>query len=390
MKRAGDLYDRIAEPENLRLAFLKAVRGKRGKAEVIEYAAHLDDHLRLLRDQLLARKVDVGHYHFFTVHDPKERVICAASFPERVLHHVIMNVCEPVLERYAISDSYACRTGKGMHAAVLRAQAFARRFPWHLKLDIRKYFDSIPHETLLALLERRFKDKAVLDLFACIVAIYDSTRTDGTEPVPPEDGNAKRFCGGPTTAASIPEIPDSAGAVPRGDTDVEGRPPCRPRLPFRRGLPIGNLLSQYLANFYLGHLDHWIKETLRTRGYVRYMDDFVLWADDKAVLQEQLGAIRSFLASELQLSLKENIQLNRSARGLPFLGYRIFPRRLALGPRARRRFARKLRGYEQEYLGGPWSESDLQRHEGALLSYVCFADTLQLRRRIGARSKGVA
>lgn len=99
MKRAGQLYERICEPENLRLAFLKSARGKRGKREVVAYAGRLDENLRLLREQLLARSADVGHYHFFTVHDPKERLICAAAFPERVLHHAIMNVCEPVLER---------------------------------------------------------------------------------------------------------------------------------------------------------------------------------------------------------------------------------------------------------------------------------------------------
>lgn len=95
MKRAGNLYERIADPENLRVAFLKSIRGKRGKAEVVACSTNLDANLSLLREQLLAEQVDVGHYHFFTVHDPKEREICAASFPERVLHHAIMNVCEP-------------------------------------------------------------------------------------------------------------------------------------------------------------------------------------------------------------------------------------------------------------------------------------------------------
>jgi RNA-directed DNA polymerase len=326
MKRAGNLYGRIAEPENLRLAFLKAIRGKRGKADVLEYGAHLDANLRLLREQLLTERVDVGHYHFFTVHDPKERVICAASFPERVLHHAIMNVCEPVSERYAIYDSYACRTDKGMHAAILRAQGFTRQYPWYLKLDIRQYFASIDHETVMAMLERRFKDKTLLRLIQTILATYSVT-------------------------------PD-------------------------RGLPIGNLISQHLANFYLGHLDHWVKEALRMRGYVRYMDDFVLWADDKATLKTHLAAIRTFVASELKLDLKDNVQLNRCARGLPFLGYRVFSNRLSLGPRARRRFSRKLRGYEQEWLTGTWSEADLARHMEALLSYVRFADTLGLRRRI--------
>ncbi len=322
MKRAGNLYERIAEPENLRLAFLKSVRGKRGKADVIAYTANLDRNLRLLREQILAERVDVGHYHFFTVHDPKERVICAASFPERVLHHAIMNVCEPVLERYAIHDSYACRTGKGMHAAVLRVQSFAQRYGWYLKLDIRQFFASIDHEIVMALLKRRIKDKAVLRLTRTILDTY--------------------------------------------------------RVESGRGLPIGNLLSQHLANFYLGHLDHWVKETLR----VRYMDDFVLWAEHKAALKSHLEAVREFLLSELHLDLRVNVQLNRCARGLPFLGYRVFSDRLTLGPRARRRFSRKLRGYEQEWATGEWSEADLARHMEALLSYVRFADSLDLRRQI--------
>jgi hypothetical protein len=326
MKRVGQLYERICEPENLRLAFLKSARGKRGKREVGAYAARLDENLRLLREQLLARDADVGHYHFFTVHDPKERLICAAAFPERVLHHAIMNVCEPVLERYAIHDSYACRAGKGMHAAVRRAQVFAARYPWHLKLDVRKYFDSIRHARLLELLARRIKDTDVLRLFAEIVGTYH------TQP--------------------------------------------------GSGLPIGNLVSQHLANFYLGHLDHWVKETLRVAGYVRYMDDFVLWGGDRAELTGHLAAARGFLDAELGLALKENVQLNRSERGVPFLGYRVFPERLTLGPRARRRFARKLRGYEREWTDGAWSEADLARHVEALLSYVRFADTTALRRHI--------
>ena len=334
MRRAGNLYERIAEPENLRLAFLKSIRGKRGKDDVLAYAVNLDKNLRLLRDQLLTERVDVGHYHFFTVQDPKKRVICAASFPERVLHHAIMNVCEPVLELYAIHDSYACRTGKGMHAAVLRAQGFTRRYPWYLKLDIRQYFASIAHETVVAMLERRFKDKTLLRLIQAILETY---------------------CVAPG-----------------------------------RGLPIGNLLSQHLANFYLGLLDHWIKETLRVRGYVRYMDDFVLWAVDKATLKTHLAAVRAFVTSELKLDLKDNVQLNRCARGLPFLGYRVFLNRLVLGPRARRRFALKLRAYEQQWLTGTWSETDLARHMEALLSYVRFADTLELRKWIVAQYSAAA
>lgn len=337
MKRAANLYPLIAEPDNLRLAFIKSIRGKRGKADVIAYTANLDRNLGLLRDQLLSGNMDIGHYHFFTVHDPKERVICAASFPERVLHHAVMNICEPVLERYAIHDSFACRQGKGMHAAVRRAQAFSRSHGWYLKLDIRKYFDSIDHEVVQELLERRFKDRDVLGLFSRILESYRS---------------GESFV-----------VPASAGII-------------------GKGLPIGNLISQHLANFYLGHLDHFIKETLQVRGYVRYMDDFVLWSNDKAVLRDHLDAIRGFLKSDLKLELKDNVQINRSASGLPFLGYRVFADRISLGPRARRRFSRKLRGYEQEWVGGEWTEADLARHMEALLSYVRFADSRSLLRQI--------
>jgi hypothetical protein len=141
---------------------------------------------------------------------------------------------------------------------------FCPRYPWYLKLDIRKYFDSIPHAPLLRLLERRIKDKAVLRLIAAIVGTHDSAGTGVAAAVPPGGGE-----------------PDGAEAVPPASGSMEGRPPCRPIVTTGRGLPIGNLLSQHLANLYLGHLDHWIKETLRVRGYVRYMDDFVLWAEDK-------------------------------------------------------------------------------------------------------------
>lgn len=329
MRRAGNLYERIADPENLRLAFWKACRGKRDRAEVKQYAARLDENLAKLRKDLLREVVVVGEYRFFSVHDPKDRLICAASFPERVLHHAVMNVCEPVLERYAIADSYACRKGKGLHAAVRRAQFFARRFPWYLKLDVQRYFDSVDQETLLGLLERRFKDARVLRLFRTLVGTYE------TAP--------------------------------------------------GKGLPIGNLISQHCANLYLGPLDHWIKETQRVRGYVRYMDDFVLWGNVKEDLRNRQMAIGEYLHSQLKLTLKANVQLNRSQRGLPFLGYRVFLGQVRLAPQARRRFAAKLKIYEGYWQKGNWSEEELKRHVEALLAYVRFADTAGFRRTVVAR-----
>jgi retron-type reverse transcriptase len=219
----GQLLAAIADPGNLRLAFWKASKGKRAKADCRAFQESLDTNLGALRAELLAGQVRVGNYHYFTIHDPKERTICAAQFRERVLHHALMNVCEPVLERAAVFDSYACRRGKGQLAAVRRAESYARRYGWFLKLDVRKYFDSVDHTVLRRLLRQKFKDAVVLALFDQVLASYQTA-------------------------------PGS-------------------------GLPIGNLTSQHFANFYLAPLDRFIKEHLRRGAYVRYMDDFVVWGE---------------------------------------------------------------------------------------------------------------
>lgn len=165
MKRHGQLMAQIADDENLRLAFWKASKGKRGKADCQAFRERLDENLSAVRVELLTGNVAVGDYHYFKVFDPKERQICAASFRERVLHHALMNVCEPVLEKAAVFDSYACRKGKGRERAVTRAQHYARTHGWFLKMDIRKYFDSIHQGTLRTLLGRKFKDPLVLGVF---------------------------------------------------------------------------------------------------------------------------------------------------------------------------------------------------------------------------------
>lgn len=326
MRRMGNLYPLIPIRENLCLAFWKAARGKRGRRDVIEFQRRFDENIRIMMDQLDRREPDIGHYRFFMVHDPKPRSICAALFPERVLHHAIMNVCEPALESYAIHDSYACRKGKGNRKALARAQAFSRKYPWYLKLDVRKYFDSIDQAVLLRLLARRFKDKDILDLFGKLFATYN------TAP--------------------------------------------------GKGMPIGNLISQHLANFYLGPLDHWIKETQQVKGYLRYMDDFLVFGNSRAVLNDLLRRIVIFLKEELALTLKENIQLNRCDRGIPFLGYRVFPGRIRLSPKSRKRFIDKFRAYERQWVDGEWSTDELVRHVEPLIEFTKVADAGPFRQSV--------
>gem|GEM_PF-5996520 len=174
MRRVGNLQPLIADRDNLRRAFLKAARGKSGKPEVIAFRETLDEQIENLRHRILTLQPMVGNYRFFYVRDPKIRLICAAAFPERVLQHAIMNVCEPILDASAIYHSYACRKGKGMHRAIRYARRCAAKHKYYLKLDIRKYFDSICHQTALCLLESKIKDKQTLALFAKIMAQYQT------------------------------------------------------------------------------------------------------------------------------------------------------------------------------------------------------------------------
>lgn len=313
MKRAGDLLPAIAEPANLRLAFWKAALGKAARPEVVAWRARLGENLAAMRSGLLAGDVPVGDYQFFTIHDPKERLICAASFGERVLHHALMNVCEPLFERRLIHDTYACRKGKGRIVALARAQHFARVHGWYLKLDVRKYFDSVDHAALLRLLGRVVKDRAVLGLFGRIVGSY-------------------------STAPG-------------------------------RGVPIGNLTSQHFANLYLGELDQFVKRRLGAGGYIRYMDDFVLWADDRKVLKQWARDIAGFLHDQLGLDCKPP-QVNRVERGMPFLGCRLFPHRLRLDRRGRRRFATRLRHLEAGHAAGTIGAPELQQRATALIAYT--------------------
>ena len=314
MKRAGNLFERVLDRDNLRSAVGKAMRGKRDRPEVVAFLQDLDHQLAVMAEQLRAGTFPLGRFRQFIRFDPKERVITAPCFPERVLHHAVTNVCEPVFENGLIDDTFACRAGKGRLAALVRAQQFARRFPFFLKLDIRKYFDSVPHDRLLELLARRFKDRPLLDLFGRIV---------------------RAFRGG-----------------------------------MGRGLPIGSLTSQHLANFYLGWFDRFAKETLRVRGYVRYMDDMGLWADDKAELADALQAAEGFLRDDLRLTLKPTPYVNRVEHGMDFLGCRLYRGHMVLNRRSRRRFRRRLAWLERLHDSGQLSERQFQDRVTAMTAFT--------------------
>jgi len=326
MKRKGNLYNAISDPENLRLAFIKAARGKQARPEVVNFRKHFEYNIQKLYDQLQRDSPEIGNYHFFYVQDPKRRLICAASFPERVLHHAVMNICEPEFERYAIFDSYACRKGKGLRRAVLRCRHFARKYKWYLKIDIHKYFDSIDHRIMLNCLSSRLKDKRLHSLFAALLETYQ---------------------------------------VRSG-----------------KGMPIGNLISQHFANYLLGRVDHWLKEECRVKGYLRYMDDSVLFCEEKNELKKIFQELESFLESQLLLHIKDDWSFNRCCTGVPFLGFHIFPGRIKLGKRSKKRFEEKMNEYSKMCEYGFWSEDGLARHVTPLIEFTKNADCFAFRQQM--------
>lgn len=325
MKRTGNLIPQIAEYENLLAACYKAQKGKLHKPGVFEYSKNLEQNLRTLQIQILTGNIEVGNYHYFTVYDPKERQICAASYPERILHHAIMNICAPYFEKFQIYHSYATRANKGTFRAVDQAWQNQKRYRYYLKLDIRKYFDSINHSLLLGMLSRVFKDKGLLSLFSKIVESYS---------VAPNNG-----------------------------------------------IPIGNLTSQYFANFYLAYCDHFILEQLKVCGHVRYMDDFVVWSNDIVHLKEAKSKIEHFVADKLSLELKTSF-INKCEHGLNFLGFRLFPNRKLLSKRSKVRFKRKQVALYSELFCKKISQEVFQVHSTALNAFAAKAYSKSLRRKI--------
>ena len=329
MKRVGGLLPRIAGHENLLLAFLKAAKGRKDSAAVRRTASHLDQECTKLGEEIRNGSVAVGKFHAFVVHDPKRRVIHAAPFRERMLHHAIMNICGPLFERGAIHDSYACRIGKGNSRALLQARHCARGGGYFLKLDIRRYFDSVAHSVLKSRVHRLFKDPGLLPLLNRIIDSYETK--PGT------------------------------------------------------GLPIGTLTSQVFANFHLDALDHFVKHVLHCRRYVRFMDDFVLWHESADQLENWKQEISEYLCGHLKLELKPGTRLGPVSQGLSFLGFRVLPDGLLLGRRARRRFRARLIEYEGGFASGAMDLRELQRRVGALVAHTDVAKCRAWRSRVLGR-----
>ena len=253
------MYDALTTWTNLLLAYRKASRGKRGHPNVAAFEYHLEDNLFELQKRLRQQSYQPGGYVNFTIHEPKRRIISAAPFADRVVHHALCNLIEPLFERSFIHDSYANRIGKGTHRALDRCQQFARRYRYVLQCDIRQFFPSLDHAVLRAILWRKMHDPQTRWLIDQILASGAHVLRDEYEMV--------WFPGDDLLAAAR-----------------------------KRGLPIGNLTSQFWANCYLNPFDHCVQRELRCAAYLRYVDDFLLFSDDPAQLGDWLARLTGRLA----------------------------------------------------------------------------------------------
>jgi retron-type reverse transcriptase len=342
VKTYNHLFHHIISFDNLLLAARKAQKSKRFKPATALFNLNLEKELLRLQRQLIEKRYNHGTYCDFIIYDPKMRLISAAPYRDRVVHHALCNVIEPLFDRSFIHDTYACRKGKGTHVAVDRYTVFARKNRYVLKCDIKKYFPSIDQDILLQIIRRKIK---CADTLWLIEQIIRSRNDSGAIQYFPEDDLFT---------------------------------------PFQRvrGLAIGNLTSQFFANVYLDGFDHFVKETLRCRYYIRYVDDFVLFNDSKSRLNELKAQMIGYL-NTLRLRLHpRKCRVYRVDEGVSFLGYRMYPNHRLLKKQNVLHFRRKLKkmqyGYRQGHISGDAVKQSIQ----SWIAHAGHADTYALRCRI--------
>lgn len=342
MKRFGNLWPEVTAFENLRQAARQAQQGKRFRPNVLDFNYNLEGELLRLQRELRQQTYRPGAYKTFVIRDPKSRLISAAPYRDRVVHHALCNVIIPLIDRTFIHDTYANRIGYGTHRALRRFTQFARSSRYVLQCDIRKYFPSIDHEILKSTLRRKIKCPETLWL---IDTIIDGSNAQGE---------------------AIEYFPDDNLLTPLR----------------RKGLPIGNLTSQFFANVYLNQFDHFVKEQLKARKYLRYVDDFVVFSDDRAYLVESWKAISAHL-TKLRLRLHPiKSQLFETKYGANFVGFRVLPERIRVRndnlQRARKRCKHLQRGYNQ----GDVTLAEVVQRLRSWEAHLLHGDTHRLRRKL--------
>lgn len=342
MKTYKNLYPKLCSYKNLELAFQKASKGKSSKFYVIEFKKNLNENLLELKRELEWETYKPSYLTRFTIRDPKTRLIRKSIFKDRIVHHAIVNILDPIYEPRFIIDNYANRINKGTIAAIKKFDIFKRkvskngRLTKHaldnnmiqgfvLKADIKKFFDSINQAKLIEILRRKIKDEKVIWLVTKILKNFDSKIT---------------------------------------------------------GMPLGNMTSQFFANVYLNDLDQFIKHRLKMKYYLRYVDDFVILHEDKKILEDCKNKIEKYL-----MNLKIELHPNKSKvyslhKGLDFLGFKIFYYYKRVRKRNVRHFKMNLEKLEKAYLNGDISKSKFIASVEGWFAYTIWGDTFKLRKKL--------
>jgi retron-type reverse transcriptase len=298
-------WERIIDFENLYRAFREASTGKRYRWESLKFKNNLEENLIVLQNQLEWDRYKPEPYRQFIIKEPKRRLISAPTFRDRVVHHALCQIIEPIFENRMVYETFACRCGKGTHAAVHHIQKCARKAQrkwgsyYVLKCDIKSFFPSVDHDVLREIIGRHISDKKTMNLIGVIIRSYESPYQDG------------------------------------------------------KGIPIGALTSQLGANIVLMPFDHWIKEDNHAEFYVRYMDDFIILHNDKPYLWKLLSKIESYLHDNLKLNLNPKTGIFPAKQGIDFCGYRIWPSHIKPRKSTIKRAKKRLRKMARMYKTDP-------------------------------------
>lgn len=340
MKVYRNLFEKIVSKENLLEAWDDFKKGKRNKSDVQLFERHLGDNLFQLHRDLIHKRYKHDEYVDFYVRDPKVRHIHKATVRDRVVHHAIFRILNPIFESTFIDDSYSCRKQKGTHRGVKQLGIYARKVlqtkgKCHaLKCDIRQFFPSIDHHVLLEIIGRKIKDRDVLYLVKTIIESFAF------------------------------------------DADEKGL----------KGAPIGNLTSQMFANIYMNEFDQFVKHTLKVKYYLRYTDDFVILHHDDKYLTLLKGKIADFLKTYLDLSLHPHkVQIRKFRHGIDYLGYISLPYACIPRVKVRKRIFRKLRMRVRQFKGEQISEDSLMRSFDSYMGFLVHADSYRLREKLHQR-----
>lgn len=345
-KTYKNLWAGIISFENLLLAARKAQKGKRFKENVSAFNLNLEKELFRLQRELITKTYSPGRYKEFIVFEPVKRLISAAPYRDRVVHHALCNVVEPLFDKAFIYDTYANRKGKGTHKAIDRFQLQLQKYRYVLKCDIKKYFPSVDHEILFDLLKRKIADADTLWL---IKVIIDNSNTQ--EPV-------------------FDHFPGDDLFSP---------------LERRRGLPIGNLTSQFFANVYMNGFDHYVEEILRCKAYARYVDDFAVFGNDKRELWDIRNKMAEYLAT-LRLKLHpKKTRIFQAKDGCEFLGFHVYPHLRKVKKASIRFFETRLDTLQVAYQSGDVKPARITRAIQGWLAHARHANSRRLVEQVLAR-----